>query len=172
MKEIQLTKGKVTLVDDQDFDFLNQWKWRASCEHGLWYARRTALTATGPKYIGMHQVILGYPKGLHGDHRNGNGLDNQRKNLRIATPSQNQCNKRMHPKNTTGFRGVWRRDGRFSSVIKYQGRRYYLPARDTAEQAAQDYDAKARELHGEFARLNFPLEGEAGAYDFEKSFGI
>jgi hypothetical protein len=97
-KEIILTRGKVAIVDDEDFKYLNQYKWYASKipKYDLWYANRTtSLKKEGfRKDIGMHRVIMNPPPKMFVDHIDHNGLNNQRSNLRIVTQRQNNQNMR------------------------------------------------------------------------------
>jgi hypothetical protein len=166
MKQIQLTRGFVALVDDEDYDRVSAYSW--SCmNHGAAQAR------IGKTRVLMHRFILG----LNGnrsqvvDHINHNPLDNRRCNLRICTPSQNCANRVPHKNNPVGYKGVvdtkpgWvpplthRRATvpmeRFRAMISYQGEHIYIGGFPTAEQAAKAYDAKAKELFGEYALLNF-----------------
>lgn|SRR4030042_6971499 len=100
MKEIPLTKGKFAIVDNEDFEFVNHWRWKY---HKDGYAVRTA---TGGKQIYMHREINKTPKGCITDHINRNGLDNRRANLRVSTYSQNGFNAGMWGHNTSGVKGV------------------------------------------------------------------
>ncbi|MFA5301040.1 MAG: HNH endonuclease [Lutibacter sp.] len=90
MKTIPLTQGKFALVDDADFEWLSQWKWCAARDHKYdrWYACRHIKH----KVIGMHRFVMNAPRGFHVDHKNHNGLDNRRCNLRICTNRENQQN--------------------------------------------------------------------------------
>lgn len=110
MKEIQLTQEQVALVNDEDFEWLNQWKWYANKGGNTFYAQRRLSTIDGKCHkIKMHHAIMGKPpKGFEADHENGNGLDNQRHNLRFVTRRQNQQNKKnkIKPK-TSQYPGVY-----------------------------------------------------------------
>jgi AP2 domain. len=164
MREILLTNNKIALVDDGDFETLSRFKWTAYKKRSTWYAHRTVHASErellgGRKSISMHRFLLSHlpTKGIEIDHKNRNGLDNQRENLRVATRSLNQMNCGPYKGNKSGYKGVsWRQKGRVIAQIYINTRRVYLGRFDTPEQAARAYDAKAKELFGEFAYLNFP----------------
>jgi hypothetical protein len=151
MREIPLTHGEVALVDDEDFEWLSKFSWRVVDDP----RNNTLYAAASP--ITMHRIILGSDGAEASlvDHENGNGLDNRRENLRMATASQNQGNRRLNRNSTSGYKGVSRRNGRWTARIKMKGRSTYLGTWDTPEEAAEAYDSKAREYFGEFAHVNF-----------------
>lgn len=95
------------------------------------------------------------PAGLTVDHKNGNGLDCRRDNMRIATQMQNNQNVRMKRDNSSGYRGVSASRGRWQAGIRIQGVSVFLGRYDSPEKAAQAYDQKVRETRGEFGRTNF-----------------
>jgi len=104
----------------------------------------------------MHQLILGFPK-KDIDHRNGNGLDNRRKNLRkIATSSQNKMNCGMYSNNTSGYKGVhyYYTHKKWGAQIYSNKKCYFLGLFETAKDAGIAYNIAAIKYHGEFARLN------------------
>lgn len=168
MREIPLTQGYVALVDDADFPGLSRFSWSVSIGAGGPYARRRTLRseAYGTAHISMHRMLAG-PGEV--DHRNGNGLDNQRANLRPATHAQNGANQRVPVNSTSGFKGVSkRRDSRmWAARIRVGGQLQHLGMHKTAEAAARAYDDAAREAYGEFAALNFPKPGEQSAHRVE-----
>jgi hypothetical protein len=154
-REIELTQGKVALVDDADYECLNRLKWYAVCNHGHYYAYREM---SKDKFMLMHRLILNAPAGLFVDHRDGDGLNNQRDNLRLATNSQNLFNRGKTKLNTSGYKGVsWNdRKKRWMVRVEANGQSHFVGYFDDPEEAASAYDVAARELHGEFAFLNFP----------------
>ena len=157
MKEIQLTQGKVALVDDEDYEYLMQWKWFANKKGSTFYAVRSLHSNNVRKTIFMHRLITNnINTKMQTDHLNGNGLDNRKINLRICTTSQNSMNRGLQINNTTGFKGVnydkfsnkFRAQIRVNNIYKNLG--YYIDPKD----AARAYNEAAIKFHGEFANLN------------------
>lgn len=142
MKEISLTQGKVTLVDDIDYEYLNQWKWCAWKTRNTFYAVssiwKDGLTIT----FYLHRLLakrLGYDLNLTVDHINRDGLDNQRYNLRPATIKQQSENTRVPRDNTSGYKGVsWKKDkAKWRSRICHYGKHLHLGYFDNIEGAIQ-----------------------------------
>lgn len=156
VKEISLTQGQVAIVDDEDYDYLSQFKWHARRDDNTWYAIHSDRINGRIVETKMHRLVLPPPDGFLVDHKNRNGLDNRRCNLRIATISQNTVN--SPTRNKTGYRGVkhstnprW-----WEANIRVNRKKVYLGCFPSPEQAARAYDDAARKYHGEFAILNFP----------------
>lgn len=157
-KLIPLTRGLHAIVDDEDYEWLIQWKWccKTSNKGGTRpYAVRTK------KNILMHRIIINAPDGLLVDHINGETLDNRRCNLRLANNSQNVWNQRtqQNRKNKTSqFKGVsWDKKGRiWRPRIRIKQNVILLGSFDSETDAALAYDTAARAHFGEFAKLNFP----------------
>ena len=150
MKEIQLTQGKVALVDDEDFEWLNQFKWYAKKDKKTYYAAREIRLPEKRKTVLMHQVILSdLPKGLMRDHRDGDGLNNQRENLRFVTSRQNSQNRKNITK-TSQYPGVDSvgENLRWRARIRKKGKIRLLGRFDTEQEAYEAYK-KAVESIGE-----------------------
>ena len=163
MKEIELSKngkihkGKfVALVDDEDFDWLNQYCWSIQIENSnnTFYARRSIHKSKNKQTTQrMHSLILGIDGG---DHIDRNGLNNQRSNLRISSHQQNMMNRDSQRKSSSKFKGVsWSKvDKKWRSRIMFNNKSIFLGDFISEVEAANTYDIKAKELFGEFAHLN------------------
>lgn len=153
MKEISLSQGKVALVDDEDFDYLNQYKWYANRFKYTFYAITHRRINKYDHKIYMHRLIMNPGREIHIDHKDRNGLNNQKNNLRIATYSQNNCNRKGS--GASQYLGVSiRRNGKFTARIKADGYYKNLGVFDNEIDAAIAYDNAAKIYHGEFANLN------------------
>lgn len=160
MKTIILTQNKETLVDDEDYEFLTQWKWYAWRCGRTYYAIRNDYSVKGkPSSVRMHRLLMNPLKGQSIDHLNHDGLDNRRSNLRIVRHLENAMNRNKSIKYTSSFyKGVskyirnenvlWR------SRIGLYGKKISLGIYTTQVEAAEAYNRKAEELFGEFAELN------------------
>lgn len=160
MKTLELSQGLTAVVDDDDYAWASQYKWTALVRPTTSYAYRTLIRAGRPTTQGLHRALLRLEDpAVHVDHINGDGLDNRRANLRIATIAENNRNQRPGRRNRSGFKGVYFRPdrGRWVARIFAEGQVHSLGHYDSAVDAAHAYDAAAKELHGEFAYLNFPL---------------
>lgn len=161
MKKIRLTQNKIALVDDEDFEWLNQYKWYAQKGCHTFYAIRTIYKNNKPRTVRMHREILGlfFGDGLKIDHKNHNGLNNQKKNLRFATRSQNAMNQKIRI-TTSNYKGVsWHKGNKkWIAYIKINGKRLYLGLFNNEVEAAKIYDKEAKQLFGEYANINFRKE--------------
>ena len=157
LKVIPLTQGQFALVDDEDFEWLNQWKWYADRRSNTYYAKRLKCFNGGSQIIKMHRQILSVPKGKLTDHRDGNGLNNTRANLRACTKAQNTRNRRPQKNCSSRYKGVyWNKRARKWLVrIEFKHVRKYLGLYVNEIEAAKAYDRAANNLHGEYAHTNF-----------------
>lgn len=105
----------------------------------------------------MHRFILDAPHGMEVDHKNGDGLDCRRENMRLATRKQNAFNRKRPSVNTSGFKGVTlvKPTGKWLAQIEVGGKNMHLGTYESKIEAARAYDKAAIKYHGEFARLNF-----------------
>jgi len=167
MKKILLTQGKVAKVDNADYKWLNQWKWYAHQIGHTFYAEcKASIRKTGNiaeyerKNEMMHRLILGLQPGdkREIDHRDGNGINNQRNNLRICTHKQNGRSRRKQAVGTSKYKGVsWNyREHRWRSDIRVNGKLIYLGCFSSEKTAAKAYNKAALKHFGEFALLNTP----------------
>lgn len=152
MKKIKLTKGMVALVDDEDFERINSFKWcvgKTSFHH---YAMRR----DGKKTLFMHRFIVDAPKGLLVDHINRNGLDNRKENLRVCTAQQNRRNGGLSKLNTSGYKGVSWNKGihKWSAYITANYKRIHLGYFDDKTEAARAYNNAAKQYFKEFNSSN------------------
>lgn len=158
MKEIQLTQGQVALVDDWNYEDVNQWKWYAMWDKHTksFYAMRHTSKSSGAKPVLMHSYIAKTPKGMKTDHINHKTLDNQEANLRVCTNSQNLMSRGKQSNNTSGYKGVSNNRGKWRAQIRTNGKVKFLGYWDTPEDAAIAYDVASRLIHGEYGFQNFP----------------
>lgn len=156
MKRIPLTKGEHTIVDDSDFEYLNQWKWHTM--KGYAARKDYSLGRSNPIYIYMHRLLADTPEGMITDHINGNKLDNRRGNLRQCTKSQNAMNVGVRKDNKSGYKGVHKNNPKansklWKSEIKHNGKRVFLGYFNDPEVAASVYKEAQKKYHGEFAKV-------------------
>lgn len=150
MKVIQLTQGAYTFVDDEDYERL--WKMGKWCINNG-YAFRTH----DGKGLYMHRYLMNEPEG-EVDHHDTNGLNNQKKNLRVGTTAQNQWNRLGQKGSASKYCGVWKNtNGRgksWKAGIKVNGKEKHLGYFDDEIDAARAYNEASAKYHGEFAKLN------------------
>lgn len=155
MVTIELTQGKVAMVDDSDASMLLKYSWFAHNPHrNDWYA----IAKICGKSTRMHRLIMAAQGGVFVDHIDHNGLNNQRANLRLATNAENCRNQGVRKTNKSGFKGVFkhRKSGRWVAQI-YAGKIIYLGVYDTAIEAARVYDESVKIHHGDFGITNASL---------------
>jgi hypothetical protein len=157
MKEIKLTQGKVAFVDDADFEYFNQFRWCATkTKYGSFYAHRRSNSKGQIDYLYLHREIMNAKPYEYVDHKDGNGLNCQRANMRICTMWENQGNRVLNRNNSSGFKGVaWKKDReKWRARITKNEKSIHLGYFDHAETAALAYNLAAQKHFGEFAKLN------------------
>lgn len=158
VKQIPLPRGYYALVDDECYEYLNQWKWNIdireckTCDN-LYYARR--LQHLGyvdgkqkQKVIQMHQLITGFPKGIEVDHINGNGLDNRKENLRLVTHRENMQNLTKNKTNSSMYPGVyWDKEKRkWRARFKVKEKQHHIGYFEDELEAAEAYKESVKKL--------------------------
>ena len=164
MKEIKLHNGMLAIVDDEDYEYCNQFKWYAVKSRNTFYAGRAPLDGN-KKLILMHREILGVHGNLQVDHRNYNSLDNRKENMRVCTPQQNNQNQRCSKRNKFGAKGVtWCKiSKKFRARIATGEKRIHLGCFNVLGDADSAYRIAEEKYFGEFSRgYNKPLLSVCG----------
>lgn len=163
MKKIKLTQGEFALVDDEDFDELNKFKWHVGkyYKKNCLYALRKTFDKGKKKSVLMHRQIMLTPRGMVTDHKDHNGLNNQRSNLRVCSHADNIRNSAKSIKGTSKYKGV---STKVVGTHKYYCGRIHLDGKDIVKtfphtpegeiMAAQFYNEQAKNHFGHFANLN------------------
>lgn len=157
MKTLFTKSGEEVLLDDDDFDVVSRNKWHI---YSAKLNKRYACRLVNGKKILMHRFILNAPSGFMVDHIDGNTLNNQKSNLRLCNNTQNLHNRSAGKNSKTGYKGVFPFRKKYMASIMCNGKKTYLGLFDDPVSGAIAYDNAARELFGEFARLNFPAHAE------------
>lgn len=149
---ITLTQGKVAVIDAADVPLVEGFNWYAHAGKGTFYARTNVTTGVRKqKNIKLHQMLMGFPGGLV-DHKDCDGLNCRRNNLRVATPTENLRNSRVRKNSRTQLKGVSKVGNRWTARIKSGGKDVYLGIFKSKEDAAMAYRERAALEHGEFFR--------------------
>lgn len=154
---VPLTKGYEAIVDLSDISIVEAFNWHAVVGPRTVYAQRFCRISTERcTQLAMARVLISAPSGLHVDHINGNGLDNRRANLRLATVSQNQHNAQLRRDNSSGFKGVYfcKHRRKWRVAIKFLGRTISLGDYSCIKAAAAAYANASAKYHGEFGRVS------------------
>ena len=154
MKYITVAKDYKAIVDDEDFDYLNTYKWALNKGYAV------AKLCNRSNFLQMHKFIMYYPKSMTIDHINQNKLDNRKSNLRVCTQLQNNYNKPRQRNNKSGYKGVWwnKKTQKWQAAITENRKRHQLGRFEYKNQAAMAYNKAAMRYHGEFAVLNIVPE--------------
>ena len=142
----------MVVVDAEDLPLLNSRAWKGHTASGRYLKARV-----GGKMVYLHRLIAGALPGQIVDHINGDTLDNRRANLRITDRAGSNQNRARRSDSAAPFKGITKpKNGRWVAQIMANKRYRRIGSYDTAEEAARAYDAEARRLHGQYARVNFP----------------
>ncbi|MBN2137484.1 MAG: HNH endonuclease [Sedimentisphaerales bacterium] len=167
-RRIRISSPKYTIVDPEDYEALACYEWLGYKSGQQFYAaRQERVRVNGRRKVSiipLHRQIMPVGKGLIVDHVNRDGLDNRKSNLRAGTQAQNICNSKRTARSSSMYKGVsWHKASKkWRALVAFGGKTKFLGYFADEVEAAKAYDAGARELHGEFAYLNFP-ERPAGA---------
>lgn len=152
MRKIPLTRSKFAIIDDEDFDRVNKFKW-----HYVGNGTAAHRVYKG-EYIYMHRLIMNTPPGLEVDHINHNKLDNRKSNLRNCTRGENSRNTRIRSDNTLGYKGIRfekrNTKRKWVATIWVNGVNKFLGSYERKKDAVLAYNEGARKYHGKFAYLN------------------
>ena len=163
MRAIQLTQGKMSIVDDRDYEWLSKVEWYDVTGYAARASSRKNDGQGKHHHTYMHRVIWEkhngpVPKGFELDHINGNRADNRLENLRLVTQSQNSANMHKMQPHSSRFKGVsrYKRDGNWQAYYRDERGKHHLGYFDTEEEAASAYDEAARAKWGKNANPNYP----------------
>ena len=160
MRQIKLTNGQIAQVDNEDYEKASAFNWTARKGRHTTYASRHVWIGGKRTTQTLHQFIMGGNlQKLYVDHRDGDGLNNQKYNLRFCTIAQNAMNQRTQDNRSSKYRGVGfnKPRGRYQARIQFNKKSISLGYFTDQSIAAKAYDIAANKYFGEFARLNFPL---------------
>lgn len=155
IKFIPLSRGQFAIVDEEDFEFVNKWKWYFSSKgYAIRFGPRNRKNKR--KIFLMHRLLMNNPDGYEVDHANGDKTDNRKSNLRIATRQQNAMNQGKTALNKSGYRGVFwhKKANKWCVQITINKRNVHIGLFKSKLDAAMAYNKAARKYHGKFANLN------------------
>lgn len=166
MREIIIESPKhgthTVLVDDEDYELVSQYKWHIIKGKKSFYANaNNYLGKIDNKYVNkpikLHRLIMNAPDGTQVDHKDHNGLNNQKSNLRLCNNQKNNFNQTKRPNTSSQYKGVYLyRNGTWEAGLTLDNKKVYLGRFEKEEDAAHQYDYHAIKHFGDFASLNFP----------------
>jgi hypothetical protein len=151
-------------LDTKNYDLVKRYRWHVQKVRGMFYADTTLPRVNGKvPHLTMHKLVLPLSDGSTPDHFDQNGLNNRKSNLRPASTSQQNTNRKKPVNNTSGYKGVSlnAKSGKYHATIQTGGKRKWVGQFASATEAAIARDAVAKELQGKFAVLNFPQKATA-----------
>lgn len=156
---IELTHGRTASIDRADLPLVEKYNWRT---HNTAFNKHNyyAVTDINGVVVFIHRLILGITdRKITVDHINGDGLNNRRDNLRVCSSAENARNQKVNANSKSGLKGVCLHsdEKKWVATIGFNSKHIYIGRFATKEEAAHAYDARAKELYGEFARLNYPV---------------
>lgn len=156
---ITLSAGFVAMIDAADVHLVDGHNWSAlkhPNRHTCYAMRRGSAAGEKFRNVQMHRILMGFPEGFQVDHIDGNGLNNRRSNLRLATHSENQRNSKTPKSNTSGIKGVsWAANvNKWKATISFDNKQKHLGFFSEKADAAKAYADAAQRIHGTFARLD------------------
>jgi hypothetical protein len=153
---VPLTQGCIAVIDAKDIPLVENWNWYALRLKNTFYAFRNDRTGSKPRLISMHRTIMLEPDGFQVDHKDGNGLNNRRENLRQATHQQNNVNRKLTNANKSGYKGIWldERTNKWRAQICWLGKRIRLGSFLIPEAAHLAYCEASHKIHGDFGRTS------------------
>lgn len=152
--QVPISRGYFVTIDKDDYERVTQWKWTALPTQWTVYARRNVKKNGKQHSLYLHRFIMGDPEGLEVDHRDCNGLNNSKSNLRVANDSQQNCNQRIQKRSYSGIKGVgWNKTrGKWQAYIGLGQKTRHLGFYNTKEEAAAARATAANILHRDFVR--------------------
>lgn len=164
MLEVPLTQGKYALIDNEDLELVMRYKWcYIRAKSGNEYAVTMIPIGKKQKQLRMHILIMGKGESPYIDHKNNNGIDNRKENLRFCTPKQNRQNSYKRKNSTSVFKGVCHDNRGWRATICENGKCMHLGYFKNEIEAANAYNEKAKKLHGDFYSLNNTMQEEMAA---------
>lgn len=155
---VSLSKGKFAIIDAQDADYINQWKW-TYLSSGYAFRRKYLGVVDGKEqseYILMHRLLMDCPEGYEVDHINHNRLDNRKSNLRIVTRAQNTHNAGIRSDNTSGHKNIYwyKAYKKWMVTVGANGKSHFIGYYDKLDEAVEAKKLAIKRLHGEYANVN------------------
>lgn len=143
---------KIILIDSEDYELVSKYGWHLRKDTHTFYAHTNINLKYGRSVLLLHRLILGAKKGEMIDHKDGNGLNCTRSNIRFCTPHENALNRNIKS-NSLGFRNIIKRNNKFMVRISNGKKRFSVGTFDSLQQAIDKYNLEAKKYYGEFAKL-------------------